>query len=305
MNQKIEAGIISNLRYNIDKIWTYFNQPFPFPQKRWQVVLVPSVWVFLVVYILQPLELVIIEEEYKLIVTIIISLITAIVSAVVIYLFPYIFKKFFDAKEWTRYKFFFTGALISILSVAPITLFVYLFYLSYEIKFLYSYLDRASIWLPLGLFIGLVPTFILYFISWKSEINSQLSAVSPSDISSMTEEGLTEEVIAIPKNAREKLVFSPSCFIYAEAQGNYLTIHYIVKEEIVRETLRLTMSQMMRIVEKYDNIKRCHRTFLINISHVENTKKRGQKYVLRFKNCTEEIPVSKTYWDSIANALGF
>lgn len=304
MNLKSEPSFISHIKYSIARKLEYMNQPFPFPQKRWLVVLVPTIWVFLVVHILQPLELVVIEDRHRLPVTIIISLITAIVSAIVIYLFPFIFRNFFDPERWTLYKFFFLGILISILCVAPITLFVYFFYLTYEIKFFYSYFDRISIWLPLGIFIGLVPTFILYFITWKDELNSLIDKDSRSSITQVFSESHAG-LITVSKNTREKLTFSPDDFFYAEAQGNYLTIHYIERGEVVRDTLRLTMSQMMDIVAEYDHIMRCHRTFLINVSQVESIKKKGQKHVLKLNNCPEEIPVSKTYKDSISRTLHF
>jgi len=277
-------------------------EPFPFPDKKWRIVVVPSIWVFLIVYLLEPLEIVNIQNPHKIIITIAMGMFTGLISALVIYVFPYIFKNYFNPDSWNRGKFFSLGILISTLSVAPITFFLYIFYTSCGITFYYIYFERTYIWLPAGLFVGLGPTLILYIWTLTDIYKSQISSVYNTTVKSVTE-GQHENTIAIPKNAKEDIIFPADNFLYAETQGNYLTIHYLSGNEIMRETIRLTLSQLMSIIDSYENIMRCHRAFLVNLSYVVNMKKKDQKFVLLLNNCSDEIPISKTYRNNVVKAL--
>jgi two-component system LytT family response regulator len=63
----------------------------------------------------------------------------------------------------------------------------------------------------------------------------------------------------------------------------------VTKTEI-RSTLTALKAEL-----PYDNIFQCHRSFLVNINNISSAKGNSNGYQLRLGECTDIIPVSRTF----------
>jgi hypothetical protein len=91
-----------------------------------------------------------------------------------------------------------------------------------------------------------------------------------------------------------KLSIKDVNILYIESTDNYITIHFndedSVKKEMVRNTLKSVETEF---ADK--GLMRCHRSFIINVSNIENIKKINRSYQIKIKNIDSFIPVSKSF----------
>lgn len=90
-------------------------------------------------------------------------------------------------------------------------------------------------------------------------------------------------------------------FLYAESGNQYVLVHYLKngdkKKVLVRNRLKIVLEQMNKLP-----IKRCHRSYIVNLLHVKTIDKIDKKYFLVLK--TEKIPISKSYLKEIKEEIG-
>lgn len=82
--------------------------------------------------------------------------------------------------------------------------------------------------------------------------------------------------------------------LYLESTDNYVYIYYQANEIINKELLRNSLKNL-EIILKDHPIKRCHRSYIVNLINLNIAKKTGQKISLKLNLVTDLIPVSKTY----------
>jgi hypothetical protein len=117
-----------------------------------------------------------------------------------------------------------------------------------------------------------------------------------------------EETIKIEsKLKKETLEFYPSQFLYAESDGNYVVFSLLVENQIRKEIIRNSISQIEKQLSGQPLLFRTHRSFIVNLEKI--TKKEGNTsgYRLRLEGISNEIPVSRqnvTRFDEIFQSLG-
>lgn len=101
--------------------------------------------------------------------------------------------------------------------------------------------------------------------------------------------------LTLTGSTKESLTLLPQDFVYAEADGNYVHIHYL-KEGVINESLlRCSISQIEETMSVENNILRCHRAFVVNLSHIVKLESHSSTLQLFFKESKTPVPVSKTY----------
>jgi len=287
----------------LKRIIQYLKEPFPYSHKKWAIVLVPTVWVFLILLITQPMGLT--NANHKLEISLVIALITASVSALVAYIFPLIFKKFYNPNKWTRGKFLLVGLFI-ILIQPPIFIIAWDYIAQKEnIQVINNPLLKLSTWYMVTFIIGVVPTFFLYFITEKLSLKKEFQIFSQSEDTDLKNIFLDDNEISITilGNTKDSLVLSPSKILYAEVIGNYVTIHFIKDDRVEKKSLRMTLSQIIEELSEYPEIVRCHRAFIVNTSNITNVRGNSQGYYLKLYAQEQEVPVSRSYIRIIKDKL--
>ncbi|MGN1215134.1 MAG: LytTR family DNA-binding domain-containing protein [Candidatus Cryptobacteroides sp.] len=102
---------------------------------------------------------------------------------------------------------------------------------------------------------------------------------------------------------RMKLVIAASAILFIEADENYVRIHYLESGVEKEFLLRNSMKKIDELVSRF-GLVRCHRSFLVNPSHVKMLKK-GKEGLLQAEldECPKLVPVSKRYYDNLASLL--
>ena len=83
--------------------------------------------------------------------------------------------------------------------------------------------------------------------------------------------------------------------LFIKSADNYVAVYYLKDDKVRKELVRTTLKRLETELDEYP-IRRCHRSYMININKISVSMKSNQGLSLALKNYGEEtIPVSKNY----------
>lgn len=140
--------------------------------------------------------------------------------------------------------------------------------------------------------IWLLVTGIFILVGYNRMLHSRLDEM----IARTTEkqEGIT--ITLHDQNLRgADLTLPINDLLYLEARKNNVCICYMKGEgEVTKTEIRSTLAALKAELP-YDNIFQCHRSFIVNINNITSAKGNSNGYQLRLGECTDVIPVSRTF----------
>lgn len=278
--------------------------PYPTYYQRWKAVVIPSVIVFLILYMFQPFGISQIEGN-RLAVVLGSALISAGASGVFVYLLPWLFPAYYKEENWTMGK--------QLLSLMELFLLITVGVWLYQSWRMAVPLDGRLFMIVLFWVLLLAPFPTAFFLMWNrnlelsenlkkaTEMNRYLSGkIASRKLEGASEASVKEEVpemLLFTGGAKERLEVAVADFLYAEAEGNYVKVFYRLAEgkRVSTKLLRITMKQAEEAVASASSIIRCHRAFLVNIRKVVRVDGNSQGYKLSLEGGGEEVPVSRAY----------
>lgn len=286
----------------MNKLTELLRSPYPTLYQRWKAVVIPPIIIFLILYILQPFGISRIEGD-KCWVALGSALIAASGSGIFTYLLPALFPSYYKEKNWTLGKYMLNLFLLLLLISVGVWA-----YVSFLIG---RWLDGRLFFLALTWVMVLAPFPTIFFLMWNrnllltrnlreaTEMNFYLSkkiSREEKEISSEEKE-VSSELLTFSGGTKEVLQVPAAEFLYAEAEGNYIKVHYrpLQGGKIVQKMLRATMKQAEEAIADCPFVIRCHRAYLVNMQWVVKVDGNSQGYRLRLDGSEEEIPVSRAY----------
>lgn len=91
--------------------------------------------------------------------------------------------------------------------------------------------------------------------------------------------------------------------LYIEAVGNYVKVIHLKDGQVRTDMLRATSKQMEDNLIAYPTIVRCHRAFLVNLSHVEKIVSQAGAMQLLIKHSHDMLPVSRSNIAKVKKAI--
>jgi tetratricopeptide (TPR) repeat protein len=94
-----------------------------------------------------------------------------------------------------------------------------------------------------------------------------------------------------------------SDFLCFEANDNYINAYFLsgkhVKTELFRSTMKMAEDQLIQ----YEEIMRCHKSYIINTRHIDHISGNAQGYKIHLKHLDFDIPVSRKFPSSLISSL--
>lgn len=123
-----------------------------------------------------------------------------------------------------------------------------------------------------------------------------------NDSSEETEERKSKQIV-LEGSTKECITLLPSDFLFAESEGNYVSVHYIEDGEEKQTMLRTSMKNVIATICTENDIMQCHRAYLVNLRHVESVEGRSSGIGLRLSHCATVVPVSKSYVNEVKERI--
>ncbi|WP_160136970.1 LytTR family DNA-binding domain-containing protein [Chryseobacterium sp. c4a] len=161
---------------------------------------------------------------------------------------------------------------------------------NYGYMFLYS--------LAVGIPISTIYVLSRYIYLKKSHENTARNIATPL----VTEHKKSKETILNILSNNAEIVISTADFLCVQSMENYCTVYYLENGEVKKQLLRISLSNILQQTET-DLIKKCHRSFIVNLEKVKNTKGNAQGYKLTLPNIDFEVPVSRSFISAIIPRL--
>lgn len=143
--------------------------------------------------------------------------------------------------------------------------------------------------LPVYIIIIVIEKYILQRnIQAASEMSRKIHEITPH------EQKKAILILSSPVT-KEELITDPSELICIEAQGNYCKVTIIADGKVQSKMIRLSMKSAEEQTESFSELVRCHKSYIVNILHVDHVSGNSRGHQLHMKMENMLIPVSRTF----------
>lgn len=290
----------------MNKLIKYLNQPLFIASQRRKIVLIATLIVLFVLGAFQPFGLSSLDT-YGFVVALGLSLCGTITGLfVTLYLFPWLFKSYYA--NWTVGK--------NMIGNILIVFFIGLF--NGFSQLIYFYISNGRIpenWFGIlsGLFIATllvspIPVAVSAIMVQNQNLKANLYEAQGLNIQLAArtvrpDQQKESSSLVLSGTTKDSVELQPTELLCLEACGNYVKVNYRQEGTVRQKLLRTTIRQVEDALQEYPSIVRCHRAFLVNITHVVSVKGNSQGYKLSFPGLADEVPVSRAYTREVKSRL--
>lgn len=221
--------------------------------------------------------------------------ITLATASVFTNILPQVFKDFFHYKNWTVGKeIVFIIALLLSISTLNFLISWWVFYesTSFKVSFYFQALLNTFA-------ISIFPVFMAISINLiTSQKKAIQSSITVNSNINKQKKGLLKKQDKIIINGYgkfESLELQASQLVFIESSGNYSDIYYLNdKLSLNKITFRITLHEIENQLANLPSFFRSHRSYILNINKVINSKGNAQGYQLTLEGVDDkQIPVSR------------
>ena len=112
---------------------------------------------------------------------------------------------------------------------------------------------------------------------------------------------LPETLLKISAQHTE-LMISENDFLCVQSMENYCTFYFLENKNVKKILIRISLYNVLQQIET-DAVKKCHRSYIVNLRKVQDLKGNAQGYKLILPELDFEIPVSRSFITTIIPQL--
>lgn len=274
---------------------------FPNAKERGVMTVFITLWIFLILYTLQPFGLNFAINTLEL--TAACTFTGFFICLISLQVIPKVFKKYYSSSGWTNGKFFLLSFEVITMYAIIATTFLSEYFDKVEGVIYYTYFPlykRFALFYNACLFVGIFPVSIIYFILLKKTTQEkQILAIDTDN----TNDTVNINTIELSGNTKDHVKLQAENILYAKVSGNYVDIYYLKDDCVKHKLLRMSLNQLSDSLQDYPSILRCHRAFLVNTSKLVKVRGNLKGYHLELESIPNQIPVSKSYTKIVKEKL--
>jgi hypothetical protein len=111
------------------------------------------------------------------------------------------------------------------------------------------------------------------------------------------------EVTFIAENEKDAFTLIVNDLLYIESADNYANFVFLKQGKIQKELLRGSLKRFEQQCAHISLVKRCHRSFVVNLQHVSEIQGNAQGYRISLRQSDSIIPVARNYGAAIKTYL--
>ena len=94
---------------------------------------------------------------------------------------------------------------------------------------------------------------------------------------------------------KDNLLIKINSLLFIRSANNYIEVFWKEKNAIKNQLIRTSMLKAEELMKNFEFVLKCHRSYIINVNHVEQIEGNSRGYKLFYNKINFSIPVSKTY----------
>jgi len=271
------------------------SQPFPANQDISRIIrytFYSGCIVFLILVLFQPFGFNHTPSPYFFRNAFFFGLATFVVAMANALLLPALFPRFFDEQRWTVSKELCT-MLWQVITIGFVNLLLF--------KWLYH--EEISVQLIISVLgitvaVGIFPITIVILLKQYALLKKYGTGALQLDQQihrKASEEMRTDSplITVYGDNQDETVSFHLEDFRLISSADNYIKLHFLKRGQLTNKVLRSTLKKSGEQFQQYEQVFRCHRTYIVNLSAVEQVSGNAQGFKLRLKGVDDLVPVSR------------
>jgi len=271
-------------------MFNFFNKPYPFNddlRHNAKIILFISLGVLAFLLIFQPIEIDTFSTKKIFYLVTGLAISTFLVLSLNLIILPSLFPQLFYNNAWNIKR----EIIWNLWILLTISGSDFLFYSQLFGVLNISYSDIGKI-----ILLGFLPVAVLIIINQDRLLRSYLKSAQQLNKKLIDSKLEKEKLIHFESDyKKDKLSISPNSLIAIKSANNYIEIYYISKDIVKKQMIRYSLKKASEIVNEFDFILRCHRTFIVNINHIKEIKGNSQGYKLHLENLDFQVYVSQKY----------
>jgi len=178
--------------------------------------------------------------------------------------------------------------------------------ISFLLKYLFFFNEGSlfSIFVDV-LTVATLPLFFIVLMTEKYFLNKNIKIARDLNRQLKEYKSINEEnIITIEfNNDKKTLKLKLKELICIEANENYVTVHFYKCDAVVKELFRGTLKSVYEHLSDFDEIIRCHKSYVVNITYIKNITGNSKGYKLHIDELDFDIPVSRGFPQEILNNI--
>jgi hypothetical protein len=226
------------------------------------------------------------SNRERIIISSVISLITFAVLSFNMMVIPSFIKSFMDTQKWNIFK----EILWNIWLLITVS-FGYFIYFRFNPIFEIAPNDALKI-----ILISILAISILVILNQNRlmKLNVNLALALNQRLSSKLNTG-HNKIFFESEYKKDSISLTIDSIRVIKSAGNYIEIYFFEKEEISKHFVRNTLVYAEKLLENYNFIFRCHRTYLVNTNFIKEAEGTPQGVKLQVQDLDFLVPVSRNY----------
>ncbi len=264
-----------------------FNKAYPFSddlKHNTKIIFFTSLGVFIFLVLFQPFNInaLPIKLRYYLITGF--GVVTFLALSLNLLLIPSLFPKIFTSDHWKIKKEILWNLWILF------TILVGFYFLNNSlgvIKFDFNLVIKLVL-------TAVIPITVIIIVNYNTILRSHLKLADEISKKIKDNKLIEDKIIYFDSDyQKDSLALKVSLLLFIRSANNYIEVFWKENETIKKKMVRCSMLHAEEILKDQKFILKCHRSFMVNINHIERIEGYLQGYRLFFENIDFPIPVSK------------
>jgi hypothetical protein len=273
------------------------NKPYPFNddiKQNARSIFFISTGVFLFLFLFQPLQIDSLATREKYFLVIGLGVITFLSLSLNLLILPGLFTKIFIRKTWTIKKEIFWDLWI----LFTVSVGYYLYYKALGIMvFGFDVIVKLIL-------IAIIPTSVLITFNRNRLLRTHLRTAQEINRKLHDNREIPEKLVHFVSDyQKDTLSVKVSQILLIRSASNYIEVFWKQGAEASRHLIRYSLINAEELLKEYKFIMRSHRSFLVNVNHIDRVEGNSQGYRIYFELIDFAIPVSKNYVNKLRELI--
>jgi hypothetical protein len=266
-----------------------FNKPYPFNEDlkhNSKIIFFISVGVPLFLILLQPFDIGLLAKRDKYYLIIGFGVITFLSLSLYLLYIPSLFPKKFTSSKWNVKKeiLWNTWILFTILTG-------YFFYCKTlaVLKFDFNLVIKLIL-------TAIIPISALIIINQNRMFRSRYKLSDEINKKLKDHKEILDKIIYFNSDyQKDSLAIKVNLLLFIRSANNYIEVFWKEGDSVKNQMVRCSMAYAEELLKEHKFIVKCHRSFIVNINHIDRFEGNLQGYKLYFEKIDFPIPVSKNF----------
>jgi hypothetical protein len=144
--------------------------------------------------------------------------------------------------------------------------------------------------------IAIIPTSVLITLNRNRLLRTHLKTANEINQKLQENKSIDAKLVHfISDYQKDNLSLRVNLILFIKSANNYIEIFWKESGEVKNQMVRCSLTKAEETLSDVKFIFKCHRSYMVNIKHIDKIEGSSQGYRLFFENVDFHIPVSKNY----------